>query len=258
MDALEGIRVGDTVRRAWAGAAKAAVTALRELPDGTEVADLLLPTGNTQFAYQVDGLVFVARTAEALPTRPCRRPHADLPCIRCEHADELTLPHTNLMVPFTPLRVVSRRGGELQYTAVLALDGQPVGTIEYDLCVGYAEYRPNPGSPVTVAQVDRFADQSVLEDGTTPTTAHVLDRLVEEWFGQTLVKAATRRGIGLARYHCAWGDEHHSLPSTPDDTDEALLAAARIVYPRTPHSNGVWQAWTKSQRWQVLPDPAGD
>lgn len=106
------VRVGDSVAASGISAA-AAVTALHVRADGTAVADLLLPEGETRCGYNLVDLQHRARAAQEPVRQPCLRAHAaEARCQRCLEADEpATMPCDAERCSVTAVNVLLTRRG---------------------------------------------------------------------------------------------------------------------------------------------------
>lgn len=246
------IRIGDTVR--YTTSEHPVITATQQTDDGTVLADLLWASGTTGSGYNLVDLEHVARPTCEPPVQLCRRQHHAGPCDRCTEARALTLPHTGVQVPHTQLAVQAVQRGDTGYTAVLALHGGRVGTVEKPDDTVDPVYQPDPGSTLSQGALETFAGRCLDEHDIAPTVGELLELLVEEYTTASVIAEAAARREGVARYRSIWGDHHQALPHVPEATPDALQAVGRLVAPCTPHEHGVWQAWTTTQQWQVLPD----
>ncbi|WP_432976760.1 hypothetical protein [Dactylosporangium sp. CA-233914] len=106
------VRVGDSVAASGISAA-ATVTAVHVRADGTAVADLLLPEGETRCGYNLVDLQHRARAPHEPARQPCLRAHApEARCQRCLDANEpATMPCDAEECSVTAVNIVLARRG---------------------------------------------------------------------------------------------------------------------------------------------------
>jgi len=184
------------------------------------------------------------RTAGQLPPRGRHQEYVIL-----THTPDMRLPHDRVQV--TALRQMPTHNG-VAYTADLAADGTPVGTIENDGNGGPTTYHALNSSPFNWRDLAEFV-RGCRRRGQPATEADVLDALVDEFDLNQVVTAARASGATLVRLLDEHGHQLDWLAVRPAPTSGAQRAAlAGRLVAQHPHPRAAqWVIWSGTA-WRHL------
>ncbi len=174
----------------------------------------------------------------------------------------LRLPHSGLRVPDRRLRVASLKqlalADGVAWTAALLCDGRLVGRIENDGQGGETFFRPLPDQGFGESELRAYAATCRTDEGTPAEVEAVLEALVHEHEGESIVRGYIRWNCIPARLLTALPGSRTRYPGAlrgiplPADPSARLGVALAALRESPPDRDGMWQVRT-GQDWQDVP-----